>query len=484
MARRPSHRPRHPRLILRLVQTLDPTTDEPATSSRHRFALALGGIGIAALVIRVVWVLVARRDFALKGDDFYYHWQANALADGLGFINPLTWKALDRLDPSAAHPPLYSLYLAVVSSFGGTSALAHRLASCVLGAGGVVVIGLVARRIAGHRAGLLAASIAAVYPMLWINDGMLVSESMYVLVVAAILLAAYRLWDTRRLLDAVLLGAAIGLGALTRPEAIMLVPLIGLPLLLAKDTDLRARAVTVLAVGGACLVVILPWWVRNLTTFEEPVFLATGHGSVLQIANCDTTYSGPLLGYWDIRCLTDARPPQNEEQRRLLESNEFPGIAYLLLQDPRDESVPDVQARERAFDYIGDHLSRAPVVAAARVGRVLGFYRIEQGVDFDVFFERRGRWPSWLGTGMYYALLAFSVYALVTMRRRRVPISPLIAIAVMVVVTAAISIGITRYRVGGDVALAVLGGVGIDALWRRFREHHADTSVEPPLVAS
>ena len=30
------------------------------------------------------------RDFALKGDDFYYHWQANALADGLGFINPLT----------------------------------------------------------------------------------------------------------------------------------------------------------------------------------------------------------------------------------------------------------------------------------------------------------------------------------------------------------------------------------------------------------
>lgn len=453
--------------------------------ARRRFALALTGVGLAALVIRVTWVLVARRNFVLKGDDFYYHWQANALADGLGFVNPLTWKALDRLDPSAAHPPLYTLYLAAVSWFGGTSALTHRLASCVLGAGGVVVIGLVARRIAGDRAALISAGVAAVYPMLWINDGMLVSESMYVLVVAAILLAAYRLWESRSVLDAVLLGGAIGLGALTRPEAIMLVPLMGLPLLLARDRDVRSRLTVVVVVGAACLLVILPWWARNLATFEEPVFLATGHGSVLQIANCDSTYSGQLLGYWDIRCLTASRPPENAEQQRLLESTKFPGIAYLLLQDPRDESIPDVKARNHAFDYIGDHLTRAPLVAAARVGRVWGVFRVEQGVDLDVFFERRGEWPSWLGTGMYYVLVPLSIYALVVMRRRRLPISPMIAIAIMVTVTAAISIGITRYRVGGDVALAVLGGIGIDALWRRVRDERAGSRAEhePELAA-
>jgi hypothetical protein len=61
-----------------------------------------------------------------------------------------------------------------------------------------------------------------------------------------------------------------------------------------------------------------------------------------------------------------------------------------------------------------------------------------------------------------------SVYALVVMRKRRVPISPMIAIVAMVTVTAAISIGITRYRVGADVMLVVLGGVGVDALWRLF----------------
>jgi 4-amino-4-deoxy-L-arabinose transferase-like glycosyltransferase len=432
--------------------------------------LWLGAIGVLALVIRVTWVLVARRNFPLHGDDYFYHWQANALADGMGFINPLTWKALHRLDPSAAHPPLYSMYLAVVSWFGGTSALTHRLASCVLGASGVVLVGLVARRIAGTRAMLLAAFLAAVYPMLWINDGMLISESMYVPLVALVLLLAYRLWDSRSWVDAALLGGAIGLACLTRPEAVLLVPLIGGPFLFARSTpELKRRILLFLAIGVACLVVILPWWVRNLTTFENPEFLATGNGSVLQSANCDQTYSGQYLGYWSIDCIVAGRPPTNAQQRALANNPNFPGVAYLLAQDPRDESIPDATARDKALHYIRDHLTRAPLVAAARVGRVWGVYRPTQEVDFDVFFERRGHWPSWTGMWMYYALVPVSIFALVVMRQRRIAISPMLAIVIMVTLSAALSIGITRYRVGADVMLTVLGGVGVDALVRVFR---------------
>ena len=455
-----------------------PTPDPHAASRKHWLWLA--AIGVFALAVRVTWVLVARRDFALQGDDFFYHWQANALADGMGFLNPLTWKALGRIDPSGAHPPLYSLYLAVVSWFGGTSPLVHRLASCVLGAGGVVLIGMVARRIAGPRAMLLAAFLGAVYPMLWINDGMLISESMYVPLVALTLLFAYRLWDSRSWLDAAVLGGAIGLAALTRPEAVMLVALVGVPFLFVKSTGtIKRRILVVLLVGVTCLVVIAPWWVRNLTTFENPVFLATGHGSVLQSANCDQTYSGPFVGYWNIECITAGRPPENQQQRDLLHSKSFPGVAYLLAQDPRDESVADLRARTKAVDYIEDHLTRAPLVAAARVGRVWGFFRVHQEVDLDVFFERRGHWPSWAGTWMYYALVALSLYALVWMRKRRIPISPMLAIVVMVTFTAAISIGITRYRVGADVMLAILGGVGLEALWRLIRPASPTPSTTP-----
>jgi len=317
---------------------------------------------------------------------------------------------------------------------------------------------------------LLAAFLGAIYPMLWINDGMLISESLYVPLVALMLLCAYRFWDSRSWLDAGLLGAAIGLASLTRPEAVILVPLVGGPFLFAKSTrDVKRRILTFLLIGAACLVVILPWWVRNLSTFEKPVFLATGHGSVLQSANCDQTYSGPFLGYWSIDCIVAGRPPQNAQQRALANNKQFPGVAYLLAQDPRDESIPDVTARDKALHYIRDHLSRAPLVAAARVGRVWGFYRPTQEVFFDEFFERRGHWPSWTGTWMYYALVPLSVFALVVMRHRRVPISPMLAIVIMVTLSAAISIGITRYRVGADVMLVILGGVAIDALWRQVR---------------
>src|SRR5262249_52763767 len=159
------------------------------------------------------------------------------------------WKALGRIDPSAAHPPLYSTYLAVISWFGGTSALAHRLASCVLGAGGVVLVGMVARRIAGPRAMMLAAVLAAGYPMMWINDGMLTSESVYIPLVALVLLFAYRLWESRSWVDAALLGVTIGLAALTRPEAVLLVALVGVPFLFAPSQgELRRRILVFLLI--------------------------------------------------------------------------------------------------------------------------------------------------------------------------------------------------------------------------------------------
>ena len=452
-----------------MTATLAPPEPITPTPRRTNFTVGIIIIAVVALGIRVAWVLVARRNFELHGDDFFYHWQANALADGKGFLNPYTWKALGRIEPSGAHPPLYSLYLSVFSWFGFTTPLAHRLASCLLGMAAVVVVGLVGRRIAGDRAGLIAAAIAAVYPQLWINDGMLVSESMYILVIAATLLFAYRLWASRSWVDAALLGGAIGLCCLTRPEAIILVPLIGIPFLFSRRERFGHRLRTVVVIGGLCLVVIAPWWIRNLTEFRNPTFLATGNGVVLQVSNCDGTYSGQFLGYWDIKCLTADAPPEDAQQREILRGTGVPGLAYLHARDPRDDSELDVSAREVAFDYIGDHLSRVPVVVAARVGRIWGVFRPQQEVNFDILFERRGKWSSWAGASMYYALLPFAVYALVIMRKRRVPISPMIAMFAMVTVTVAIAMGITRYRVGADVALAILGGVAVDGLIRRVR---------------
>ena len=113
------------------------------------------------------------------GDPFWYHTQANLLADGKGFSEPFTWARTGGLIPSAFHPPGFSLWLTPASLIGARGYLSHKVLAVLAGIGALVLIGLVAKRIAGPAAGLLAAGLAALYPHLWVWDGTLWPESLY-----------------------------------------------------------------------------------------------------------------------------------------------------------------------------------------------------------------------------------------------------------------------------------------------------------------
>ena len=79
---------------------------------------------------------------------------------------------------------------------------------------------------------------------------------------------------------------------------------------------------------------------------------------------------------------------------------------------------------------------------------------------------------------MYYPMLLASLAALVVLWRRRVTVIPFVAIFAMTTLTAAVSFGITRYRVGADVCLTILAAVAIDAVWRRVRPSPTTTSAD------
>jgi hypothetical protein len=159
-----------------------------------------------------------------------------------------------------------------------------------------------------------------------------------------------------------------------------------------------------------------------------------------------------MLGYWSDQCALADYPPHLEESRI------------------------DLLARRKATDYIDDHLSRVPVVVAARIGRVWDVFRPTQNVRFNDFYERRGEAASWAVLVGYYVMMPLAIGGLVVMRRRRVPIFPMIAIAVSVTITVAFSFGITRYLAPVDVVLPVLAAVAIDALWRRRDRPSVDTT--------
>lgn len=393
-------------------------------------------------------------------DNVYYHVTANLLADGYGFINPWEQLVFQNRQPTAAHPPGFTVYLSIWSFLGLDSVSWHRLAGGFISASAVIPVGLLLRRLFNERTALIGMVGMALHPPLWMNDGLILSESMYIPIAAWTLWFAHRVYDEpswRRITE---LTLVLSLGALTRSEPFLLFFLLLAPIImLHRSLDWRARVTRTAGAALIAMLLLAPWVGRNLATFDEPTFLAVGPGYVLELGNCDDTYSGRLLGYWSPSC----------------DEKDSGGVST---RSDGDESAIGAAKLDRALGYIGDHLSEQPKVIAARVGRAFGLYQPQQTANFDVVLERRIRSHVTLGLFSHYAVMIAAVYGAVVMRRRT-SLLPLTAVAGTSILTAAITFGITRYRVGADVVFVFLTAVALGALLDRFRPVSAAAEDQP-----
>jgi len=432
----------------------------------HWFRPALALVVVAALAVRVAYVVVSRRNFVPQGDAFFYHGGADLLADGKGFISPF-FARIGVHRAAAEHPPLYVVFLAIPSVLGMRSVLTHLLWSCGLGAATVGLVGGLGRAVGGARVGIVAAAIAAVYPNLWAPDGSMQAETLAMFLVTVTLLLAYRYQRGPSAARLALVGAACGLGALARSELILLVPLLVVPLAwTTRDRSRRARVQWLGASVAAALVVIAPWTIYNTTRFQHPELLSSQFGPLLASANCDSTYFGQQQGYFDITC------------------NAAIDAAHgITVAD--DESQQDAVDRRAAFDYIRGHLGRLPTVEGTRLLRVVGLYHPTAYARADWYVE--GRDPEWISFAALYTFWAVAPAALagaVVLRRRArrradgpgdgaPPVFPLLAPVLVVVVTVLVTYASTRFRTTAEPALAVLAAVAIDALIVAGRDRYA-----------
>jgi 4-amino-4-deoxy-L-arabinose transferase-like glycosyltransferase len=432
------------------------------TSKAFRRGLVVAtAFGVA---VRLAYILVVRRDVTIEGDPLFYHLGATLLVDGHGFIEPTPF-IVGIVDQSASHPPLYLFWLAIPTSLGLDGPVAHMLWSTVIGVASVVVIGLIGREVAGPRAGLIAAGLAAIYPNLWVYDGFILSETVAIFTGAVVVLLAYRYLREPTLRRAAYLGLAAGFAMLARAELVLLVPLLVIPLVwLTRSNDLRTRAKWVIVAVLAAGIPATPWIVFNLVRFDKPVFLSTGFEPTLIGANCDVTYYGERLGYFSEICGLRDRGKTK------------PGD---------DQSERNAVSGRIAREYIVDHKLRVPVVVAARWGRVLGLFRPGQQVDFDHLIEDRERWVASLCLFSFYGVAALAIAGGVILRRRRTPVYPLVVLPVIVLVAVAVALGSNRYRASAEGALVVLAAVTLDAGLSAWSARHPGgrRTAGHPLIA-
>jgi 4-amino-4-deoxy-L-arabinose transferase-like glycosyltransferase len=415
------------------------------------FRRALGAIALLGLVLRLLYAYALVKSRPLLGDALEFQQQANLLASGHGLIEPQIWFAQHIARPSADKPPLYPFLEAAISVLGGRTWAWHHIVDVVAGTATIWVTGLVGRRVGGRRGervGLIAAGVVAVYPLLIAADGSLRSESVFALMVTLSLLCALRLREAPSTGRAITLGAVIGLAALTRSEALLLVVL--LPFAIA---GWRRGLISV----AACVLVLSPWLIRDEIAFKQPVLISTNVGGLLAGANCAQTYHGPLLGQWDLSCL--------------------PAATHA------NEAAESDHLRDVGLRYAQHHASRLPAVIIARVGRSFELFNPQQQWAMEAFFEGRNEKVEEAGVFVYYIVALLAIAGAVLLRRRRGPYGILLSPLVLVLFVSVTGYGFTRFRVGAEPALIVLAAVAIDQLVerllaRRRQSQSADASAD------
>jgi 4-amino-4-deoxy-L-arabinose transferase-like glycosyltransferase len=132
----------------------------------------------------------------------------------------------------------------------------------LLSIGCLVAIFTLGTLMRGHLAGWLAAALLALAPTFssWASSGYVDLPMAYFYTLAAIF--AWRLWQTGRWSDALLLGGSLGCAAWTKNAALVGVLLAGVWLLWAwRKPRIGWRPIVLAAV--ACALIAAPWYIRN-----------------------------------------------------------------------------------------------------------------------------------------------------------------------------------------------------------------------------
>ena len=200
-------------------------------------------------------------------------------------------------DPTSLRPPLYPGVLAALWWATGDGNLqAARMMQILLAALTSLTVYLLGRRVFNRHVGLVAAAVVWLYPSLVFFNMVMLTETLFTLLLTVFLLLAVHLVNRPTVAAGLLCGLALGLAALTR-SVLWPLPLLLCPVLLVITRGpFRARMLATAAVLVGFVAPVGPWAVRNTMLQGVPTVVDTMGGMNLRMGNYEYT---PDDRMWD-----------------------------------------------------------------------------------------------------------------------------------------------------------------------------------------
>lgn len=240
-----------------------------------------------ALLVRVVAVSVTGH--WLTPETFEYDVMATNLLAGRGLV----YQSLG-IPYASFTGPVYPALCAAVYALTGSSRAAMIIVQALLSSMLPVVIAAIGRALFDHRSGICAGLLVALHPGL-----VLYATKLHPLIIEALLfgligLGVLRLRQRPSWFHRGWVGAALGLMILSRPTALVLIPLVAGWLVWCWPGDRREALRIVMVTLAIALGVVLPWTARNALIHHRFLLVQSTSGQSFWKGNNPQTVSGNL----------------------------------------------------------------------------------------------------------------------------------------------------------------------------------------------
>lgn len=327
-------------------------------------------------------------------------------------------------------PPGYPTLIAGIYALFGTDLLTLRLIEGVLGTVSVAIVGWVGAGLFGPRAGLIAAALMALHPVLAFLPSTQYSENVVVLALVLAFGAFFAAWRRGGPWRWALAGALFGVATLVRPNTVFLLPGLCLGTLLAPRGAAGARVIPGLIAVLALFATVAPWVIRGHQAHGRWYFIASGGGRQFWVGN-------------NPRATAETTSPTqwNAAERESL------------------ARLEDELAQERWFYREGMRFVRAE---PARAGRL---YLKELGNLFALWPETFSRtrfansWSRWTQGAASAVIFVGALLAIARLRGDPL-LWPLLGAIVSYALMSALFFTVMRYRMVIEPCLVWLAGAG------------------------